>query len=256
MRIGLAFLGLLLVLPAASLAQDPAGPPEPKAISIAPDAPALRTYGTTAKTFVSLSPWHFVPTDSTVEFRGPNNTAMGEMVNMATFGTLRGPLHLPEGALVTEMQAVFCDTSTGAHFESQLVIQPRLAPKTSVLGPSSGDAEAPGCVDRTVVFDTPVQVDNGNNVYTVRIFLTATDTTIQFASLRVGYHLQVSAPGAQVFDDVPPTHLFFQFIQALAAAGITGGCSASPPLYCPDGLLTRGQMAVFLSRALGLHFAP
>jgi hypothetical protein len=38
------------------------------------------------------------------------------------------------------------------------------------------------------------------------------------------------------------------------ASGITAGCSAT--LYCPDAPLTRGQMAVFLSKALGLHFAP
>lgn len=49
---------------------------------------------------------------------------------------------------------------------------------------------------------------------------------------------------------------FFPFIEALAAAGVTGGCSVSPPLYCPDDPVTRGQMAVFISRALGLQFAP
>lgn len=60
--------------------------------------------------------------------------------------------------------------------------------------------------------------------------------------------------GAQIFNDVPPTHLFFPFIQALAVAGITGGCSVSPPLYCPDEPITRGQAAVFFSR--GLHLLP
>jgi hypothetical protein len=35
--------------------------------------------------------------------------------------------------------------------------------------------------------------------------------------------------------------------------GMTGGFSAAPPLYCPDAPLTRGQMAIFLSLALGLH---
>jgi hypothetical protein len=40
------------------------------------------------------------------------------------------------------------------------------------------------------------------------------------------------------------------------SVGITGGCQLSPPLYCLDQAVTRGQMAVFLSTALGLHFAP
>ncbi|HEX4438485.1 MAG TPA: S-layer homology domain-containing protein, partial [Thermoanaerobaculia bacterium] len=40
--------------------------------------------------------------------------------------------------------------------------------------------------------------------------------------------------------------------EALNAAGITGGCGNGN--YCPDGPVTRGQMAVFLSKALGLHW--
>ena len=38
-------------------------------------------------------------------------------------------------------------------------------------------------------------------------------------------------------------------IDALAAAGITLGCSAEPLLYCPDQPVTRAQMAGFLVRA-------
>ena len=60
------------------------------------------------------------------------------------------------------------------------------------------------------------------------------------------------APGTASFNDVPLGHPFFRFIEALKASGITAGCSVSPPLYCPDSPLTRGQMAVFLSIALGL----
>jgi len=59
-------------------------------------------------------------------------------------------------------------------------------------------------------------------------------------------------PAAATFDDVPTNHPLFPFIEALAAAGITRGCSTTPPLYCPDDPLTRGQAAVFFGRALGL----
>ena len=65
--------------------------------------------------------------------------------------------------------------------------------------------------------------------------------------------LQVSpAPGQPTFNDVPTNHPFFQWIEALSASGVTGGCNAAPPLYCPDNFVTRGQMAVFLAKALGL----
>ncbi len=65
--------------------------------------------------------------------------------------------------------------------------------------------------------------------------------------------LTASVASAQSFNDVPETHLFHSEISWLAAAGITLGCN--PPandMFCPDDAVTRGQMAAFLVRALGL----
>lgn len=45
-------------------------------------------------------------------------------------------------------------------------------------------------------------------------------------------------------------------IDAVAAAGITSGCAMDPPRYCPGEDVTRGQMATFLGRALGLTPLP
>ena len=45
-------------------------------------------------------------------------------------------------------------------------------------------------------------------------------------------------------------------IDALAAAGVTKGCSTNPLQYCPDRPVTRGQMATLLVRALGLITDP
>ncbi len=61
--------------------------------------------------------------------------------------------------------------------------------------------------------------------------------------------------GPQIFDDVPPGSFASNFIDALYNQGITGGCSVIPKLYCPDGIVNRGQMAVFLVRAF-LEPAP
>lgn len=60
------------------------------------------------------------------------------------------------------------------------------------------------------------------------------------------------APAVATFNDVPTSHPQFQFVQALVKAGITAGCGSGN--YCPDQALTRGQMAVFLSKALGLSW--
>lgn len=71
---------------------------------------------------------------------------------------------------------------------------------------------------------------------------------------RVQWRRQVSpAPAVATFDDVPTGHPFFQHIEALAASGITSGCADGSD-YCPNAPLTRGQMAVYLSKALGLHW--
>jgi hypothetical protein len=60
------------------------------------------------------------------------------------------------------------------------------------------------------------------------------------------------APETASFADVPNSDSGYQYIEALKASGITGGCGG--PNYCPDSPLTRRQMAIFLSKALGLHW--
>jgi uncharacterized repeat protein (TIGR01451 family) len=50
-----------------------------------------------------------------------------------------------------------------------------------------------------------------------------------------------------VFTDVPIDFWAGDFIEALAAEGITSGCGAST--YCPDNPITRAEMAVFLLAA-------
>ncbi len=60
------------------------------------------------------------------------------------------------------------------------------------------------------------------------------------------------APGVAAFNDVPTGHPYFQFIEALVKSAVTAGCGNGN--YCPDQPLTRGQMAVFLSKALGLSW--
>ena len=51
-------------------------------------------------------------------------------------------------------------------------------------------------------------------------------------------------PCQSLFSDVPCPSTFANWIEQLAAEGITGGCAAG--MYCPNDPVTRQQMAVFL----------
>jgi hypothetical protein len=59
-------------------------------------------------------------------------------------------------------------------------------------------------------------------------------------------------PATQRFNDVPPGNQFYNFIDRLAELQITLGCSTTPPLFCPNDSVTRGQAAAFLVRAFDL----
>ena len=63
------------------------------------------------------------------------------------------------------------------------------------------------------------------------------------------------APGGQFGDDDRSVHE--PWIQALWDRGVTSGCDESDETrYCPNGAVTRAQMASFLARALALSDAP
>jgi S-layer homology domain len=79
------------------------------------------------------------------------------------------------------------------------------------------------------------------------------DEALQARKFAIQWKRQVSpAPATATFNDVATGHPFFQFVEALAKSGITGGCGGGS--FCPDAPLTRGQMAVFLAKALGLQW--
>ena len=65
--------------------------------------------------------------------------------------------------------------------------------------------------------------------------------------------LYVPPPATGVFNDVPLSDPYAPWIEDIAARGITVGCSANPPLFCPGSPVTRDQMAVFLVKTFGLQ---
>lgn len=79
----------------------------------------------------------------------------------------------------------------------------------------------------------------------------------------------VSNPRANAFEDVEPAHPFagvedvwyYRWVEGLAAVGLTSGCGSDPlsgqPLYCPHGLLSRAEIAVFTLKGMnGASYRP
>jgi len=176
---------------------------------------------------------------------------------------------LPDGGEVTAICLYAANTKPGASVTLALE-----AIKLAPGGQSPGVVSIPGASVAAAFTTGYDSVCSGPLAYTfhdtadvdgggpelVAHRLTATfsdlnDGNLALGGARVVWHRQVSPPPATpTFTDVPADHLFFPYIEALAASQITAGCNGDPPQYCPDAPLTRGQMAVFLSKALGLHW--
>jgi hypothetical protein len=70
--------------------------------------------------------------------------------------------------------------------------------------------------------------------------------------LRAKGEFNPPTPGSQRFTDVPPSNVFYNFIDRMAVLNITWGCTPDHLMYCPTDPVTRAQMAAFLVRAFDL----
>jgi hypothetical protein len=220
-------------------------------------APAQRTFGTTSEiahvvagseceTFDSSTNWTVdIDGNPTTGFLLRRGTGVGQV-------DWQAGVRLPSGAVVSRLEIAACHSNTTDL--ALTLYRTKLPPKTGLeqLTPA-GAIATPGCGRFSLTPLAPSVIDNDNATYV--IVVSTVGSAAAFDSVRVYYHLQVSpAPATATFGDVPTSHPFFQFVEALVKSGITAGCGGGN--YCPDAALTRGQMAVFLSKGLGLHFAP
>jgi hypothetical protein len=163
------------------------------------------------------------------------------------------PIRLLAGSLIQGIELEGCDSTTSGEVLFVL-LRADTDGSYQLLSPlaTTGATAALGCSYYYQDASTPHTVDAFNWTYYVAA-RTAASTYTSVTAMRVFYQLQVSpAPATATFGDVPTSHSQFRFVEALAASGITGGCGGGN--FCPDNPLTRGQMAVFLSTALGLHY--
>jgi hypothetical protein len=272
-----AALALLVALgtPTAAWAQEPPRP-GPKGLGLSellgrpvfPDLPPAtpispRTYGPATETArvisaaefeagSSLAPWALFPLLSP-------HVGLYRVPGAVT--TYWGAIHLPAGALITRIELDAVDDSPTGQI-TVLVFRVNspgsAAIPLALAGVNTGISATPGSGIFPLNFIgglTPADltIDNVNYYYVIELNMDSPN--LGFSNVRVYYTLQVSpAPAVATFGDMPTSHPFFRFVEALVASGVTAGCGGGN--FCPDTLLTRGEMAAFLSKALGLHFAP
>ncbi|HET8647968.1 MAG TPA: S-layer homology domain-containing protein [Vicinamibacteria bacterium] len=160
---------------------------------------------------------------------------------------------VPNGAQIESFALRACDSDPSAQVTAVLQVCSVAGGACAQAGSvQTGTAATPGCNSFPVTLAAPVIVDNATQVLDLQVSTGASSATT-FSAVKVNYRLRVSpAPATATFLDVPSGHPFFRFVEALVASGITGGCGGGR--YCVDDPVTRGQMAVFLATALGLHF--
>jgi S-layer homology domain len=208
-------------------------------------------WGTKDRIFTHIGFSEFTPDNSSVTYsRGTNgrySTTQG--------GLFAAVAHVPSGALLTYLELDYCDTNAAVDVRLDLY-------DCNYQGTNCGTPLAQlfssdggqGCQFLTADL-SPLNYTMDNNSRELVLFgvTYAGDDTTQLNGAYIGYKLQISeAPPVATFGDVPTTHTYFRAIEALAASGITGGCGNGN--FCPQNNVTRGEMAAFLARALGLHF--
>ena len=222
------------------------------------------TYGTSVVSYLRVPAVEFLPLNSAVQY-STSESRYSTNLGGANFAAA---LHLPAGAHVVYLELDYLDSSASNYVSGGLRecdYQGNFCTSHPTNGVGDPDCVGTGYLCSGLANDVgfgyiladvsgeSIFVDNNDNEYLLRAGNSMTDGLSGLTGMMVGYVLVVSPPPATAdFTDVPTTHPFFQFIEALYHAGITVGCGGSN--YCPDKPVTRGQMAVYLAKALGLQW--
>jgi len=238
----------------------------PPFMSIRPLANAQATdeqpddYGTLNAGYTTVRGLEFKPAKSIGLYSNTSHTAMF-CESASTYAWFDAQFEPPIGAEITGIRVWTYDNSAE---DMYAWIWEICQPNTSAGEPTDTELEAEKISSGTPGEDiewmniTDRTANTYNCVYLLRVRF-GDDTNCNGSALRLHkarmqWRRQVSpAPATATFNDVGTGHIFFRYVEALADSDITAGCGGGS--FCPDAPLSRGQMAVFLSKALGLHWA-
>jgi hypothetical protein len=216
----------------------------------------------------SYGPDDQILTVGAAEFRSldASDASIDEFGYLRQGGVHLAPLRLPPGSVIETLCLFAQDSESGAaNFVRSHIVAIKQVPQSEtpgleVVGPeaftdNSGYQKSCVAVGETVRGRLDVDGDGAADAvaYYVHVQFPDSPSGLAAGGVQITWRRQVSTGFQQTFDDVAPTDPAFDHIEALAASGVTAGCT--PTDYCPDANLTRRQMAVFLAKALGLHWA-
>lgn len=219
----------------------------------APQVP--ESYGTNHLSFYRIGVGEFSPTelpgfDDYTNVSGP--TVQWRRYGKGAYAGFLASPHLPSGAKLMGIYFNGCSHDNGS-LRGAVYTCNYYASSCGVIKNYSG---VQGCgSDFIDLSGTGYVVNNGplGDSLLINLATVYTDGSDSFAGATIAYELQVSPdPAFATFTDVPAGHPFHRFVEALVAAGITGGYGDGR--FGVNDPITRGQMAVFLSAALGLQF--
>jgi len=238
------FLGLLAFLSGRSVAAQTV--PANQAVSTS-GSPA---YGTTDYTITAIAGLGFTPGGSGIVYNTSGSLARAVS---AAGGQFFSALDIPAGAVIDFIG--FNNLNDGT--PNVMAVHLWSRSPDGVVTPLYSLDNTPHASWATDINPVPLGLlwqGNQGQTPILEMEIAPSSGTQYFASVEVWWKRSVSpAPATASFNDVPTDHPFFQFIEALKASGITGGCNTAPPLYCPDTPVTRGQMAVFITRTFHLQ---
>ena len=173
------------------------------------------------------------------------------------------PLRLPTGALVDGYTVIYEDSDADKDLSFALYrhwVGSLGSTGTAQIGTTFTSSGSPGVRSTWVDLDPDLTIDyylsfSFTTQSYVLHYITDLSDNLRFRGVIVQWKRQVSpAPATATFVDVPLGSFGFKHVEALAASGITAGCGGGN--FCPTNTLTRVEMAVFLAKALGLHWSP
>lgn len=169
------------------------------------------------------------------------------------------PVNLPSGALVTSIRAFGYDASASDDADFYLRQVCYVSGTNSFDSSTVASVNTPGAfaggnfaISGSAVTHT---VDNADCSYIIEADTSegvcSSSPSVYFVEVK--FKRQISpAPVSATFLDVPVGSTFHKEVEAMVDAGITGGCGGGN--FCPNASVTRGQLAAFMARGLGLHW--